>query len=233
MSAYPTTIAIDGPAASGKTTVGRMLAEALDYLFLDTGCMYRAATLAALDANIDLENETAVAHLTTQLNMRILPPGNQDDGRVYTVLLDDQDVTWRLRDPAVDANVSRIASILGVRQELVRRQHTIGQQGQVVMVGRDIGTVVMPDAPLKLYVTASAEERARRRWEDRRDQGHEDADYDAILADVNRRDQLDGNRRHSPMRPADDAIILDTTKQSPAEVVQHILSLLSIPKSVS
>lgn len=224
MSKHVDVIAIDGPAASGKSTVGRMLAEALDYLLLDTGFMYRAVTLAALRRGVDVADETAVTHLAQKIIIDVAPPGEAKDGRLYTALLDGEDVTWQLRTPDVDAHVSRVASYSGVRREMVRRQRQIGDRGEVVMVGRDIGTVVLPDAPLKLYVVASAEERARRRWQDRREQGHL-ADYEEILADVNRRDDLDSSREHSPLRPAGDAIIIDTTDSDPDEVVEEILTL--------
>ena len=227
--AYVPTIAIDGPAASGKTTVGKMLADRLGYLFLDTGSMYRTVTLAALNANLDLMNETAVTQLARQINFTIEAPDDEQDGRLYTVLLDGQDVTWQIRTPPVDANVSQVSKYWGVRQEMVNRQREYGRMGQVVMVGRDIGTVVLPEAPLKLYIVASAEERARRRWEDRHSQGHPDS-FDAILDDVKRRDQIDGNREHSPMRPADDALQIDTTGKEPAQVISEILQAARVDK---
>ncbi len=221
-------IAIDGPAASGKSTVARLVAEALNYLFLDTGCMYRATTWAALNAGIAIADETAVTQLATQLNLDIQPAKNESDGRHYTVLLDGQDITWEIRSPEVDKNVSQVSSYIGVRQEMVQRQRDYGQQGNVVMVGRDIGTVVMPAAPLKLYITATAEERARRRWHDRQQQGHADS-FATILADVERRDEIDSNRQHSPLRPAEDAIIMDTTDTAVADIVQNIVQLVQKP----
>jgi len=223
---YPI-IAIDGPAASGKSTVGRLLAEELNFLFLDTGFMYRAVTLAALRAGIDLQDETAVTALSAQLDLDVQPAGRHDDGRHYTALLNGADVTWALRSPEIDANVSLVSSYPGVRQEMVKRQRAFGLRGQVVMVGRDIGTVVMPDAPLKLFITASAAERARRRWRDRQQQGHTAAFAD-ILADVERRDAIDSNREHSPLRPAADALIIDTTGHTVAEIVRDILEKLAV-----
>ena len=221
-------IAIDGPAASGKSTVGRLLAEKLHFLYLDTGCMYRAVTWTALQHGIDLDDETAVTQLARDIKMEIFPAKGEADGRHYTVHVDGQDITWGLRTPAVDANVSQVSSYLGVRQEMVKRQRAFGQRGAVVMVGRDIGTVVMPDAPLKLFITASAEERARRRTRDRSDQGHT-ADYGDILADVQRRDEIDSNREHSPLRPAADAILIDSTAQPPAAIVSAILQMIQEP----
>ena len=205
-----TTIAMDGPAASGKSTVGRLLAEKLNYVMLDTGFMYRAVTLAALNEGLNLEDETAVTQLATTLNLDVQSAAGHEDGRHYTALLNGEDVTWALRAPEVDTNVSLVSSYQGVRQEMVKRQREFGLRGNIVMVGRDIGTVVMPDAPLKLYITASAEERARRRWRDRQAQGNPGS-FDTILADVKRRDDFDSHRQHSPLKPAPDAIIIDTT----------------------
>lgn len=222
-----TTIAMDGPAASGKSTVGRLLAEKLDYLMLDTGFMYRAVTLAALNEGLNLEDETAVTHLATTLTLDVQNGADHQDGRHYTALLNGQDVTWALRTPEVDAHVSLVASYQGVRQEMVKRQREFGQRGNIVMVGRDIGTVVMPDAPLKLYITASAEERAQRRYRDRQAQGTPSS-FAAILADVKRRDDFDSTRQHSPLKPAPDALIIDTTGLSVVEVVDNIMEKLSV-----
>jgi cytidylate kinase len=219
-------IAIDGPAASGKSTIGCLLAEKLGFLLLDTGCMYRATTLAALKSGVAVADETAVTQLAQSIDIDVQPPANEGDGRHYTTLLNGQDVTWDLRSPAVDTHVSLVSSYAGVRQEMVRRQRRFGLRGNVVMVGRDIGTVVMPDAPLKLYITASAEERARRRLRDRNEQGHSNS-YESILADVQRRDQFDSSRRHSPLRPADDAVIIDTSRLTPDEIIAKILELVN------
>ncbi len=221
----PKVITIDGPAASGKSTIGQLLADRLGYLYLDTGSMYRATTLAALQAKIDMSDEEAVSQLARTIDMEINPLAGETDGRQYTVLLNGRDVTWEIRSPDVDANVSLVSSYSGVRKELVRRQRQYGQRGEVVMVGRDIGTVVLPDAPFKLYVTAGSEERARRRWLDRRAQGHT-ADYEAILADLNRRDQFDSSRKVSPLKPAEDAIIIDNTDRSREDVLAEILELM-------
>ena len=221
----PNVIAIDGPAASGKSTIGYDLARELNYLYLDTGSMYRAATLAALQAGHDPADEEAVTALARDLDLQIVPSAGEADGRQYTVFLNGADVTWEIRAPEVDANVSVVSSFAEVRQEMVRRQREIARRGEVVMVGRDIGTVVVPDAPLKLYITATAQERARRRWLDRKEQGHE-TDYAEILADVNRRDQFDSNRRHSPLRPAADALIIDNTDKSPETIQAEILALI-------
>ena len=217
-------IAIDGPAASGKSTVGQMLADRLGFLLLDTGCMYRAVTWAVLQGGIDPADEPAVVALTEALHLEIEPPGKVDDGRLYTVLLNQLDITWQIRSGEVDVNVSQISAYKDVRRQLVVRQRVIAGRGKAVVVGRDIGTVVLPDAPLKLYIIASPEERARRRWSETVERIGQ-ASYERILEDMIRRDQYDGQREHSPMRPAGDAIIIDTTDRQPDDVVSTILAL--------
>lgn len=194
--------------------------------------MYRAVTLAALEQGVDTNDEIALAELTANLPIEIRPAADEGDGRLYTVLMADRDVTWAIRSAAVDGNVSRVSAVPEVRRLLVEKQRAMAERGGVVMVGRDIGTVVLPDAPLKLYVVASAEERARRRWQERGERG-EAADYEAILADVIRRDGIDSSRQHSPMRPAADAIIIDSTGRPPEEVLQEILALQSFTMEVS
>ena len=203
------TIAIDGPAASGKSTVGELLARRLGYLYFDTGVMYRAVTWAALNRGIPIEDEAAVVALAGKLHIEVSPP-TADDGRQYTVLADGVDITWEIRTPAVNADVSPVSAYPGVRREMVRQQRRVAQGGRVVMVGRDIGTVVLPDADLKIYLDASVEERARRRWEEERARG-ENSDYEAVLASMRRRDRIDSSREASPLRAAKDAVVLDTT----------------------
>jgi cytidylate kinase len=221
---FPQAIAIDGPAASGKTTIGKMLAVALGYLFLDTGFMYRAVTLAALENNVPVEDETAVFNLLTQLEIDVIQADGEKDGRLYTALLNGRDVTWDIRTAEVDKNVSQVAAYQSVRENLVKRQRALANRGRVVMVGRDIGTVVLPDAPLKLYIIASPDERAKRRRQEKIDRG-QDHDYDQILTDIIRRDEIDSSRRFSPLRPAEDAIRIDTTGRPPESIIDDILAL--------
>jgi cytidylate kinase len=203
-----------------------MLAQRLGYLCLDTGSMYRALTLAAIWNGISLDDEAAVVQLAVDCDLDILPLAEETDGRHYTVLLEGVDATWDLRLPEVDAFVSQISTYPEVRAEMVRRQREVGRRGRVIMIGRDIGTVVMPDAALKLYITASPDERARRRLIDRRRQGYSD-DYESILADVARRDNIDSSRKHSPLRPASDAIQIDTTGRTAEEVIDEIMALIN------
>lgn len=220
------TIAIDGPAASGKTTIGQLLADKLGYKMLDTGFMYRAATLAALETGVDVDDETAVTDLAREIHLDVCDGAGHKDGRLYSALLNGRDVTWQLRGPAVARNVSAVSSYLGVRQALVEKQRRFGENGRVVMVGRDIGTVVFPDARLKLYITATAEERARRRALDNQAQGH-DSNFEAILADIERRDAFDSQRKHSPLLPAADAVTIDSSNLTPAEIIDQIMGLLN------
>jgi cytidylate kinase len=201
-------IAIDGGAASGKSTVGSLLARRLGYTYFDTGIMYRAVTWAALERGIPIEDEPAVTALAEALVIQVKPP-TQDDGRQVSVYADGCDVTWAIRQPAVDAAVSPVSAYPGVRRALTAQQRRIAAQGRIVMVGRDIGTVVLPHADFKLYILASVEERARRRFLERRARG-EEVSYQQVLDAMRRRDRIDSQRAHAPMRPADDAVIIDT-----------------------
>ncbi|MFZ6029395.1 MAG: (d)CMP kinase [Chloroflexota bacterium] len=221
----PTTIAIDGPAASGKSTVGKQLADHLGYLFFDTGLMYRAITWAALDRAVDLRDENGVTQLAEGVHIDVHGP-SKDDGRGCDLLVDGRDVTWEIRSPAVDANVSIVAAYPGVRTAMTAQQRRIGLRGRVVMVGRDIGTVVLPEADLKVYLDASVEERARRRWEEQRSRG-EDADRAGILASMRRRDEIDSTRAVAPLRPADDAVILNSDQLDENQVLDKLIELAS------
>lgn len=219
------TIAIDGPAASGKSTLGKKLADKLGYLFFDTGVMYRAVTWIALQKNINLNNASALTDLAEQTDIDVRP-ASKSDGRSYDVLVDGQDITWDIRRPEVDANVSLVSSYPGVRKALTAQQRKIGMRGKVVMVGRDIGTVVLPEAGLKVYLDASVEERARRRYEELRQRG-EDAKVDEILTAMRKRDRIDSTRQFAPLRPADDAIILDSDQLNADQVLERIIQFLN------
>jgi cytidylate kinase len=199
-------IAIDGPAASGKSTLGHKLAQALGYLYFDTGVMYRAVTWLALNQGIEIDDEAAITSLAERVKIDVRPPSTQD-GRAYDVVIDSQDITWEIRLPEVEAHVSPVSAYAGVRKALTAQQRRIGKRGKVVMVGRDIGTVVLPEADLKIYLDASVEERARRRYQELIDRG-EIADYGHILAAMRKRDQIDSNRKVAPLRPAEDARML-------------------------
>jgi len=220
----PSTIAIDGTVASGKSTIGGLLAERLGYTYLDTGAMYRAVTWVALEEGIDIADEEAITGLAESVEINITLP-TVDDGRQYTVYADGQDVTWQIRRAEVNANVSPVSAYPGVRKALTDQQRQIGGQGRIVMVGRDIGTVVLAEANLKIYLDAIVEERARRRYREILERG-EEADYEKVLAAMRQRDKIDSEREAAPLRPAGDAIIIDTTELSIAEVLARVEELV-------
>ncbi|MEZ0364991.1 (d)CMP kinase [Mycobacterium sp. pUA109] len=214
-------VAVDGPAGTGKSSVSRGLARALGARYLDTGAMYRIVTLAVLRAGIDPADAAAVAELaqTVQLSVGYDP----DEDRAY---LAGEDVSAEIRGEAVTGAVSAVSAVPAVRTRLVALQRELAAgRGSVVVEGRDVGTVVLPDAPVKIFLTASAEIRARRRNDQNVAAGLPD-DYDAVLADVRRRDHLDSTRAMSPLRAADDAIVVDTSAMSQAEVVTHLQDLV-------
>ena len=219
----PDIIAIDGPAASGKSTLGHRLADALGYLFFDTGVMYRAVTWLALQRGINVSDEKAVTVLAEETQIDALP-ASQSDGRACDVIVGGQDITWETRRPEVDANVSVVSAYAGVRRAMSEQQRRIGLRGKVVMVGRDIGTVVLPEADLKIYLDASAEERARRRHEENVSRGIS-SDYENILAKVIERDHIDSTRDLAPLKAADDAIVLDSDKLNADEVFGQVWRL--------
>lgn len=203
----PNTIAIDGPAGSGKSTLGCLLAEELGYLYFDTGVMYRAVTLAALLHGLAIDDEDGIGLLANQVRIDVRPP-SVDDGRAYDVLLDDEDVTWAIRKEEVNAAVSPVSTYAAVRDAMTEQQRRIAHENQVVMVGRDIGTVVMPDANLKIYLDASVEVRAERRYQELLARG-EDADFDIVLNSLKNRDRIDSGRKIAPLKPAEDAVIIN------------------------
>lgn len=216
----PETITIDGPAGAGKSTLGELLARRLGYLYFDTGVMYRALTWAALQRRVDPGDADGLAGLARDLAIDIQPP-TLADGRQYTVLVDGADVTWELRSPEVDKNVSLAAKHPSVRAVMRARQRAIGLRGRVVMVGRDIGTVVLPEARLKIYLEASLGARAERRAAELRARGIA-ADLDAIAADVARRDALDQH----VMGRAPDALVLQNDALLPEQEVDLIVERL-------
>lgn len=220
----PNLIAVDGPAASGKSTVAQRLAEDLGFLYFDTGVMYRVMTLAALRILNSVEDEQAVSALASQIQIDVRS-ASVNDGRLYDVWMDQEDVTWGIRQPEVDANVSQVSAYAGVRKAMTEQQRAIGRRGSVVMVGRDIGTVVFPEAQLKIYLDASVEERARRRYNEAAARGQQ-VRYEDILDSMKRRDQIDSNRLIAPLRAAEDAVIIKTDGMTVQEVVQKVKSLI-------
>lgn len=213
-------IAIDGPGGAGKSTVARLLADRIGAMLFDTGALYRAVTLAAVRAGIPGGDGPALAGLA--LRQRIdFRPGSVDDGRQADVLLDGEDVTWAIRTPEVDALVSEVAAHPAVREALLDVQRSIAGGARVVMVGRDIGTAVIPKAGTKIYLDASAPERARRRLAELQGRGVESS-FESVLADLNARDAHDSGRETAPLAAARDAIIVDSDNRTIDEIVDEI-----------
>jgi cytidylate kinase len=214
-------VAIDGPAAAGKTTVASRVAARLGAMLFDTGALYRAVTLAALRARIPETDRDALASLTRKISIDLAPP-SVDDGRQLDVLMDGEDVTWAIRGEPIDSKVSAISAQPRVRQALLPIQRKIASGGPVVMVGRDIGSVVIPDAGVKIYLDASAEERARRRYEELAQRG-KDVDYSTVLSDIHARDAYDSTREVAPLRIASGADVVSTDGLTIDEVVDRIV----------
>ena len=208
-------VAIDGPAASGKSVIGREVARRLGIRFLDTGIMYRAVTWVSIRRGIDPGRERELTSVAACSEIRLVTVCGDD-----RLLLDGDDITDYLRHREVDAAVSAVSAVSGVRRALVAQQRAIAADGPIVMCGRDIGTVVLPDACVKVFLTATTEVRARRRAAEKT----ENADYEKIMDELTRRDRIDSEREDSPLRPAKDAIIIATDDMTIEEVVQAILS---------
>ncbi len=210
------TIAIDGPAASGKSTTARLLAKKLGYLYIDTGAMYRAATLAVLRAGIPVEDTLAVEACIGQNVIRLELAG--DTQRTF---LNEEDVSEQIRTPEINRVISRIASYSGVRKQMVRQQRALSKTGGVVMDGRDIGTVVLPNADLKVFMIASIEARAKRRLKELK-QAQVEISFDDVRKEIENRDRIDSSRSHSPLKQAPDARVLDTSDLSIEQQVETI-----------
>jgi cytidylate kinase len=230
----PAIVAIDGPAGSGKSTIGYAVAGICGFLFFDTGIMYRAVTLAALQSNVLVTSEEGVTRLAETVDIDLSGvDANAGDGRQTTVLLDGQDVTWAIRTPEVDKQVSPVAAYAGVRAALTLQQRKITQRyGRgtadkpgIVLVGRDTGTVVAPEAPVKIFMDATTEERAHRRYAELERRGQVVA-FEDVLRDIVRRDAIDSERAVAPLRAADDAVIVDTTGLTPQQVVAAVVAAI-------
>ena len=216
-------IAIDGPAGAGKSTVTRRLAHQLGLLYLDTGAMYRAVTWLAMSSGIAIDDHQAIANLLEDLDLKLTSP---DTAELPTVVyVNGQEVTSAIRTPEVTANVSAIAALAAVREKLVEMQQQWGEKGGLIAEGRDIGTSVFPNAELKVFLTASVAERARRRWQDLKQQGRGDIDLKQLEQDIQQRDRQDSNREIAPLKKADDAIELITDNLSINQVIDKIIKL--------
>jgi len=216
----PQLIAIDGPVAVGKSSVGSLLAKRLGYVFFDTGMIYRALTWKVLKSGISPEDRQKLRELATTTKFDFVP----SKGGVLSVFIDGEDVSSKLLCAEIEGLVALIAKVAEVRQAMVSEQRKLAERGKVVMAGRDIGTVVLPRAELKIFLTASTEERARRRHRELLRRG-ENSSLETVLADLKKRDEMDINRTISPLKPAEDAVIINTEDLSLEQVVDKILTL--------
>lgn len=220
----PSRITIDGPAASGKSTVGNLIANKLGYISLDTGIMYRAVAYQAIKEKIDVSDENAVSELAERILIDIRPT-KEEDGRQFDVIINGQDVSWEIRSPEVNAVVSEVSVYPRVRAAMTKLQREIGRQGKIVMIGRDIGTVVLPDAELKIYLEASVEVRAQRRYIEDLGRGKKVC-LDEIADSLRHRDDIDSGRAIAPLKPAEDAMIIDSDNMTVYEVVEAIMRII-------
>ncbi|HEX8138801.1 MAG TPA: (d)CMP kinase [Pyrinomonadaceae bacterium] len=216
----PLIIAIDGPSGAGKSTLGRLIARELNLLYIDTGAMYRAAALAVMESGVRLSDREAIARVVdgAQINLAGDPDSLQ-------VMLDGRDISDEIRTEEVSHAASVISVVPEVRRALVRRQRELGSRGSVVLDGRDIGTVVFPDADIKFFLTAAPEERATRRYEEDRLR-ERDVTFEETLADINTRDQRDSTREDSPLVIAEDAIVIDSTELSIRDVFERMMEVI-------
>jgi cytidylate kinase len=210
-------VAIDGPGGAGKSTIARLLAQKLNYLHLDTGAMYRAVTLAALRENIDFNQQEKLIELARKIDISFDQKGE--------IFLDGENVSEEIRKAEVNKHVSQTAAVKGVRDVLVKKQQQLAQNNKIVMDGRDITTVVLPEADHKFFLTASLEERARRRYQEVKSK-NKDADFDKIKENIARRDKMDSEREHSPLKKAEDAVLVDTTNLSIDEVLAKMIGII-------
>ncbi len=217
MSSEAPVITVDGPSGAGKGTISRLVAKATGFHLLDSGAIYRLAALAALNANADLTDEAAVAAMASRLDVSF-----SADETAINIRLAGEDVTWAIRDEQVGMAASKIAALPAVRSALLARQRAFAKSPGLVADGRDMGTVVFPQAPLKIFLTASAETRAKRRQRQLQEVGVT-ADYHGILADIQARDERDCNRKSAPLIPAMDALVLDSTQLTIEEVLARVL----------
>ncbi len=218
MSEKRVCIAIDGPAAAGKSTISKIVAKKLGYTYIDTGAMYRAVTYYVMKKGVDPKDEAASVALINEIKIELRP-----DGKVFC---NDEDVTRVIREPSVSGNVSYIASYKDIRLALVDQQRRMSNKVSVVMDGRDIGTYVLPHADVKIFMIASVEERAKRRYKENMEKGIA-CTFEDIVADVEKRDRIDSSRAFAPLKPAEDSVLLDTTPYSIDEVVEKVLEIVN------
>ncbi len=221
----PEIIAIDGPAASGKSTIGNLIANKLGYISLDTGIMYRAVAFKAVEQGVDVYDDEDISDLAEKISIDIRPSHGNDD-RQFDVIIDGIDRSWDIRTPEVNQVVSEVSVFPRVRNAMTQLQREIAKNGKIVMIGRDIGTVVLPHADMKIYLEASVEVRAQRRYIEELSRGKKVC-LDEIADSLRHRDEIDSGRAVAPLRPAEDAIVINTDDMTVFEVVEFILGLIT------
>jgi cytidylate kinase len=219
------TIAIDGPAAVGKSTMGKLIARELGFLYIDTGAIYRAITWKVLKNNININDEDIISNLVSDTAITIERANYKSLNDYYHIFVDGEDVTEEIRNPRIDQNVSQIAKLPKIRKQLIHLQRKLAEKGNIVMEGRDIGSIILPKADIKLYFTASEEERIKRRYKELIDKGYS-IDYEVVKKQIIQRDKIDSKRKYAPLIKAKDAILIDSTEKSIEEVKDNILKII-------
>jgi len=218
-------IAIDGPAGVGKSTMGKLIARELGFLYIDTGAIYRAITWKVLKNSININNEEMISTLVSDTCITIERANNKSLNDYYPIFVDGEDVTEEIRNPRIDQNVSQIARLPKIRKQLIYLQRELADKGNIVMEGRDIGTVILPQADIKFYFTASEEERIKRRFKELINKGYS-VDYEVVKKQIIQRDKIDSMRKYAPLIKAKDAIIIDSTEKNIEEVKDKILKII-------
>ena len=218
-------IAIDGPAAVGKSTMGKLIARELGFLYIDTGAIYRAITWKVLKNNINVYDEDIISNLVSNTYITIEKVNCNSLNDYYHIFVDGEDVTEEIRNPRIDQNVSQIARLPKIRKQLIYLQRELAEKGDIVMEGRDIGSVILPQADIKFYFTASEEERIKRRHKELINKGYS-IDYEKVKKQIIQRDKIDSKRKYAPLIMAKDAILIDSTEKSIEEVKDKILKII-------
>ena len=217
-------IAIDGPAGVGKSTISKLIAQKLGFLYIDTGAIYRAITWKVLKNKINLDDEKLISDLVSKTHL-VIKRINNKIGDYYKIFIDGENVTSKIRNPKIDQNVSQIAKLPKIRKQLISLQRELAQEGNIVMEGRDIASKILPNADIKLYFTASEEERIKRRYKEIKKKGYK-IDYKEVKEQVKQRDLIDSRRKCAPLIKTKDAILIDSTKKSIEEVKDDILEII-------
>lgn len=220
------TIAIDGPAAVGKSTMGKLIARELGFLYIDTGAIYRAITWKVLKNNIDINDEDMISELVSNTSITIEKTDTKNLNDYYHIFVDGEDVSEEIRDPRIDQNVSQIARLPKIRKQLIYLQRKLAEKGNIVMEGRDIGSVILPQADIKFFFTASEEERIKRRYKELIEKSY-NIGYEVVKKQIIQRDKIDSKRKYAPLIRAKDAILIDSTGKSIEEVKDKILRIIN------